>query len=166
MGGATQIDRWRQFLRLVSIHAPRGGRDKYKFVRCHCDRRFNPRAPWGARQAGGAGRATDAMFQSTRPVGGATPGRSRESSRLQVSIHAPRGGRDIPAGGIGVAAMCFNPRAPWGARPLAKDRVLRITQVSIHAPRGGRDHALHQIQRQARGFNPRAPWGARRYPIR
>ncbi len=56
----------------VSIHAPRAGRDM------------------SVEDAGGA----VIMFQSTRPVRGATWSSSESVYALLVSIHAPRAGRD------------------------------------------------------------------------
>ena len=63
----------------ISIHAPRAGRD--------CN--------------GPCKDALDKLFQSTRPVRGAT----EESMRSQYSHHN------------------FNPRAPCGARPIGADTV-------------------------------------------
>ena len=59
------------------------------------------------------------MFQSTRPVRGATKHRGLAESVFVVSIHAPRAGRDS-------FFSCF----------------FASLQVSIHAPRAGRDAAL------------------------
>ena len=78
----------------ISIHAPRAGRDCSDVARCSCQRDFNPRAPCGARPQGEQGiqgpedfnpRAPcgarqnhafqvrcSVLFQSTRPVRGAT----------------------------------------------------------------------------------------------
>ena len=106
------------------------------------------------------------MFQSTRPVRGATKCPWYTPTASQVSIHAPRAGRD-------------NARSE-----LSKPRA-----VSIHAPRAGRDTALPPANRSFRrfqstrpvrgatwlsfsscfgqsGFNPRAPCGARPFSIR
>ena len=147
---------------------------------------FNPRAPCGARQCrfcigAGVGKFQSTrpvwgataplggiygnyMFQSTRPVWGATLYHRRDYPRDEVSIHAPRVGRD--AGGFcgGHRNGGFNPRAPCGARLLHKHRchhpqrfqstrpvwgatavdvvVRDITRVSIHAPRVGRDSRI------------------------
>ena len=59
---------------LVSIHAPRAGRDRGATCRpCRPGTCFNPRAPCGARPQMAFFRKTDAdVFQSTRPVRGAT----------------------------------------------------------------------------------------------
>ncbi len=123
--------------------------------------RFNPRAPCGARLISQFFEGVGVMFQSTRPVRGATMGVVFRRTAPWVSIHAPRAGRD--------------------ANHTALSSLLR---VSIHAPRAGRDnHGRHckafnqwfQSTRPVRGatwvrprpcfligcFNPRAPCGAR-----
>ena len=56
------------------------------------------------------------MFQSTRPMRGATIRQRRHRRKVAVSIHAPHAGRD-DLGGV----------------------VLWERQVSIHAPHAGRD---------------------------
>ena len=101
---------------------------------------FNPRAPCGARQrqhdallrqplisihAPLAGRDSASMthffasplFQSTRPVRGAT---SCAITALIMTIY-------------------FNPRAPCGARPPEHITYAGHYDISIHAPRAGRD---------------------------
>ena len=74
------------------------------------------------------------MFQSTRPVKGATLALLLAGETTTVSIHAPREGRD---GGVTA-----------GERPA---------EVSIHAPREGRDRPPAGAVRGGGGFNPRAP---------
>ena len=191
----------------VSIHAPRGGRDTFfctpkrrkpmfqstrpvggatwRFRRRPAwPARFNPRAPWGARLCSFCEITRLDKFQSTRPVGGATSRPLISEHRTPVSIHAPRGGRDTPSGGrrprwtefqstrpVGGATegsesppRCsggFNPRAPWGARPIQGRQFPHLRMVSIHAPRGGRDLSPLDFRASNAGFNPRAPWGAR-----
>ena len=61
---------------------------------------------------------TKGVFQSTRPVRGATS--------LSVSVC--------------VGSYSFNPRAPCGARHVATIDSFRCVRVSIHAPRAGRDN--------------------------
>ena len=56
------------------------------------------------------------MFQSTRPVWGATPLFGLDDALHFVSIHAPRVGRDNASLLIWACISCFNPRAPCGAR--------------------------------------------------
>ena len=55
---------------------------------------FNPRAPCGARQEAYQDIVTYDMFQSTRPVRGATKRLYTIDGDMFVSIHAPRAGRD------------------------------------------------------------------------
>ena len=56
----------------ISIHAPRVGRDLIIFVLTGLDVDFNPRAPCGARPLASSCVAWSPLFQSTRPVWGAT----------------------------------------------------------------------------------------------
>ena len=111
----------------------------------------------------------EVIFQSTRPVRGATrrcggtagaPGISIHAPRAgrdgmtlvlvdggkYISIHAPRAGRDGKAlqtpknGDISIHA----PRAGRDVLPLLHDRTVRI---SIHAPRAGRDKVVGKVIR-------------------
>ena len=77
---------------------------------------FNPRAPYGARPVSTGGFDTAGAFQSTRPVWGATPFDVYIQAGTDISIHAPRMGRDIAFGRNGHKGRYFNPRAPYGAR--------------------------------------------------
>ena len=99
---------------------------------------FNPRAPCGARPHWMTFVAAAALFQSTRPVWGATVMDTDGDNKEEVSIHAPRVGRDD----------IFRARV----HPL---------NVSIHAPRVGRDIMECTTPFMTMGFNPRAPCGAR-----
>ena len=122
----------------VSIHAPHAGRDYTMGSADYIAQCFNPRAPCGARQAlsnAGARRklfqstrpmrgATHTQrgdhkhfaFQSTRPMRGATHADRLSAARRDVSIHAPHAGRDAHPGNRTRLANSFNPRAPCGAR--------------------------------------------------
>ena len=110
----------------------------------------------------GAGALTE-IFQPTRPIRGAT---SPERTSFWRLTH-------------------FNPRAPYGARPVVGLHLTPVVHISTHAPHTGRDtgergkcagvagistHAPHtgrdpQGRRRTpllvRYFNPRAPYGAR-----
>ena len=123
----------------VSIHAPHAGRDPGICSTSVRRRRFNPRAPCGARRA---------ACDSAHPYS-------------DVSIHAPHAGRDRRVLRGSSRQRRFNPRAPCGARPqllqptttpitfqstrpmrgatLCGTRHGRIRYVSIHAPHAGRD---------------------------
>ena len=76
-------------------------------------------------------------FQSTLPVGGAT-------------------GRDF---GYVPGHRHFNPRSPWGERPLAKGNVLNKFAISIHAPRGGSDLCNSQLHVDVKLFQSTLPVG-------
>ena len=56
----------------ISIHAPRGGSDRIITLLFTVLVYFNPRSPWGERPAGSRAKNTMKKFQSTLPVGGAT----------------------------------------------------------------------------------------------
>jgi len=95
-------------------------------------------------------------------VWGATATRTKNPSREQISIHAPRVGRDTSIICMLVIIQYFNPRAPCGARPDSMRKITTIFEfqstrpvwgataimarisftkaISIHAPRVGRDH--------------------------
>ena len=123
----------------ISIHAPRAGRDYIDLTTNKKeDQHFNPRAPCGARLLCiGRGDRVDG-FQSTRPVRGATDCNNFVTCELDISIHAPRAGRD----------------GAFLAPPY-----VRI--ISIHAPRAGRDPFQVFVDPVEVYFNPRAPCGAR-----
>ena len=100
-------------------------------------------------------------FQSTLPVGGATPDWGDFFEPIKISIHAPRGGSDIQHQNRKWQYHHFNPRSPWGERPgvWKVDRLELL--ISIHAPRGGSDKRLNTIRNGEGNFNPRSPWGER-----
>ena len=81
---------------------------------------FNPRAPCGARRSGGCGKGLRTIFQSTRPMRGATQTRATEELRIYY----------------------FNPRAPCGARLIDQLEFEKYSTISIHAPHAGRDPFL------------------------
>ena len=190
----------------ISIHAPRVGRDgalagvgdgklfqstrpvwgaTCHFRHCVVSRiDFNPRAPCGARPKSLTGRVARSKFQSTRPVWGATARFVFRTCRQDISIHAPRVGRDVSIKFCALASPVFQSTRPvWGAtsffchdglrlkrfqstRPVwgatEKPRiVVRITDISIHAPRVGRDTPGSRRTMPTCNFNPRAPCGAR-----
>ena len=101
------------------------------------------------------------LFQSTRPVWGATQHRRPAMTYRGVSIHAPRVGRDARTAPTWSKGSSFNPRAPCGARLSHGCRKVCRILVSIHAPRVGRDPAFSAGLYGRICFNPRAPCGAR-----
>ena len=145
---------------------------------------FNPRAPCGARLLYASDIGLVDKFQSTRPVWGATTLTFSRSKPANISIHAPRVGRDYRWLSNLRQKIHFNPRAPCGARrnhsfpiynlhgfqstrPVWGATAIGATEprpalISIHAPRVGRDLLESDKITADRNFNPRAPCGARR----
>ena len=79
------------------------------------------------------------LFQSTRPLRGATFEWCAEQYSGIISIHAPLAGRDPVPSAAQTWAEHFNPRAPCGARPNNKSMFDKGFTISIHAPLAGRD---------------------------
>ena len=88
----------RRTVEAVSIHAPHAGRDYLSWKRFPVRSSFNPRAPCGARRHHSALASSVTVFQSTRPMRGATWYGSASLCSFQVSIHAPHAGRDSSRG--------------------------------------------------------------------
>ena len=115
--GATSSPSLNQVDHGISIHAPRAGRDHPWPGYTWTIHNFNPRAPCGARRPVFANIGEQAVFQSTRPVRGATLSCHLSNTVFNISIHAPRAGRDIFMMMLPYLILHFNPRAPCGARP-------------------------------------------------
>ena len=106
----------RKKMHKISIHAPRVGRDRWRSTFRPMWNYFNPRAPCGARRHPPALSIKNAVFQSTRPVWGATCGSILINHGADISIHAPRVGRDLGAADIGTTDTTFQSTRPvWGA---------------------------------------------------
>ena len=95
VGGATDGRNLLEDIIRISIHAPRGGSDCFRFQSYFLLYNFNPRSPWGERPGLGIKTVPRSGFQSTLPVGGATLEKV-EGYHLRHD---------------------FNPRSPWGERP-------------------------------------------------
>ena len=152
--------------RRVSIHAPRVGRDRSANRGSGKRQRFNPRAPRGARHILCWRLDQLRLFQSTRPAWGATHVSALERDVVIVSIHAPRVGRDVGKGNACVLEVIVSIHAPRVGRDNQVHRFEVREPVSIHAPRVGRDLGWCCFTRKQRCFNPRAPRGARPCPLR
>ena len=123
------------------------------------------------------------MFQSTRPVRGATVREQDLSDIPLVSIHAPRAGRDAGNRRCRLCTEVFQSTRPVRGATLpytippslhrvsihapragcddGRTNYLHARRVSIHAPRAGRDIVTPPLHPHPEGFNPRAPCGAR-----
>ena len=76
-------------------------------------------------------------FQATLPVGGATHQGLIRQLRVKISIHAPRGGSDVPEILRGVNRFDFNPRSPWGERLDSKNFLRGKVVFQSTLPVGG-----------------------------
>ena len=83
------------------------------------------------------------VFQSTRPARGATKDMIQFCNFIEVSIHAPRAGRDN-----------------------TDDHRLTAIAVSIHAPRAGRDVEIRAAKRYADEFQSTRPARGATQPLR
>jgi len=150
----------------VSIHVPRVGHDRSRFssrvgwhkfqstcpvwgttflVNPFIDRGvFQSTCPvWGTTSRDDA-RSVRMMFQSTCPVWGTTALLESLCTNGQFQSTCPVWGTTCPARLQTPTRLCFNPRAPCGARPRGLRRACRWHFVSIHVPRVGHDTSLEQ----------------------
>ena len=131
----------RQNSRIISIHAPHAGRDRQPDHKLFPALGISIHAPHAGRDGkyrliSGHSR----IFQSTRPMRGATVQRKHFACANYISIHAPHAGRDNTM--------------PYKGTDAEK--------ISIHAPHAGRDCLPYPSPFRCVDFNPRAPCGARR----
>ena len=141
MRGATLSNASSSSLLMFQSTRPMRGATIRCSTRIARGRRFNPRAPCGARHR-----------------------QHIVVKNVKVSIHAPHAGRDTQYVTFNLSPGCFNPRAPCGARHFALlgDDALEVFQ-STRPMRGATwDGFVTWIV--PCGFNPRAPCGARPAP--
>ena len=145
----------------ISIHAPRVGRDSDIEPRPSPPLDFNPRAPCGARPFHTWNTAKLDIFQSTRPVWGATSHTyGMRGGKKNFNPRAPCGAR-LWFHSHKSRGRYFNPRAPCGARLSAIDIPHVPTAFQSTRPVWGAT-MNPGVRTGARNFNPRAPCGARR----
>ena len=146
----------------ISIHAPHAGRDKLKGKPRSSNPYFNPRAPCGARRHSlQATRFPQLVFQSTRPMRGATFMQAMIGRWSAISIHAPHAGRDVLNRLVSDGQLAFQSTRPMRGATLTIDGATFARKISIHAPHAGRDRASGPSCLWWANFNPRAPCGAR-----
>ena len=113
------------FLVYVSIHAPRAGRDQGAAHHAHGFRRFNPRAPCGARPWCVLYRSVQRWFQSTRPVWGATSPVFSHVSLMLFQSTRPVWGATVHGSASSTVSLFQSTRPVWGATmprcPLASN---------------------------------------------
>ena len=104
------------------------------------------------------------LFQSTRPIRGATGVVPLAGDSKAISIHAPHTGRDAGPGGQALRAKNFNPRAPYGARLCRSAWTSALRDFNPRAPYGARPGPGGQALRAKRFQSTRPIRGATRYP--
>ena len=147
----------------ISIHAPHAGRDRSELRHSQRAKYFNPRAPCGARPLYTYFFAPIVLFQSTRPMRGATGNSEPVGPETVISIHAPHAGRDPPAVSARSRTMDFNPRAPCGARPAMTTRRLRSPDFNPRAPCGARPQPTVRTFSESEFQSTRPMRGATRF---
>ena len=171
----------------ISIHAPLAGRDMRsvsafsscrlfqstrplrgatRFTICglHHHTDFNPRAPCGARRQILERMRTWDNISIHAPREGRDCYHPLKAFVLGISIHAPREGRDLTFITFTSTTNNFNPRAPRGARLLIFFDFAAVRHFNPRAPRGARRRNPVRASR-IEYFNPRAPRGARRLTL-
>ena len=167
VGGATEPDNPACDPSKFQSTLPVGGatvKSRYHRI-VHKD--FNPRSPWGERQVKTGTAEEIGKISIHAPRGGSDGGHAFPAYLPHISIHAPRGGSDDSTPQHRQTGRNFNPRSPWGERPILF--MIRISSgifqstlpvggateahlpgnafpgISIHAPRGGSDRAIPTI---------------------
>ena len=124
----------------ISIHAPHTGRGRVAVVvntgvdiSIHAPHTGRDWKNWEVWQ-------TEDLFQSTRPIRGATV-HDLVAARLQHIFQSTRPirGATLSTTATTVLYEHFNPRAPYGARHSAVGIFDQYIEISIHAPHTGRD---------------------------
>ena len=146
---------------IISIHAPRVGRDIIHITILHRAKNFNPRAPCGARPCRPSSLPPDLDFNPRAPCGARRIARFSVATQADFNPRAPCGARLWIHN---VFKLCFDisihaPRVGRDASALCSRREPHL--ISIHAPRVGRDSIFRRHKASIMDFNPRAPCGAR-----
>ena len=150
---------------MVSIHAPRVGRDK-RFWSAFALARVSIHAPRVGRDPRDAALALHDIVSIHAPRVGRDRGFSApRSSSTSFNPRAPCGARLFVIS-CSVTAVCFNPRAPCGARPLCRYRQGLQMRFQSTRPVWGATRQQSAHKAMTYSFNPRAPCGARPHQSR
>ena len=126
---------------VVSIHAPRAGRDKAPGTRVQVLFEFQSTRPARGATDQRIEMLIEISFNPRAPRGARRLNWCRRSGRKRFNPRAPRGARREYSG-PGSGGDCFNPRAPRGARRSARLTASMRICFNPRAPRGARH--LHQ----------------------
>ena len=109
---------------MISIHAPRAGRDGDPGLHRPGPGDFNPRAPCGARRHLPGRHGDRVRISIHAPRAGRDLLQKVMLYANLISIHAPRAGRDVSRSSRNCIGKYFNPRAPCGARQQKYTKLL------------------------------------------
>ena len=173
-------------IRPISIHAPRVGRDRDSVSSCVSVSRFQSTRPvWGATSVRPPIHLRPRDFNPRAPCGARLMDAGQTTSYIDISIHAPRVGRDAKYAKKASRDIEFQSTRPvWGATARLQDADVdakfqstrpvwgatytyltyaRGRSISIHAPRVGRDSTLSLLVFVRSRFQSTRPvWGATR----
>ena len=79
-----------------------------------CVPHFNPPSPWGEGRYRPLRFRQRPDFNPPSPWGEGQQAQVYQNQELEISIHPPRGGRDLTASMPTVMILYFNPPSPWG----------------------------------------------------
>ena len=122
--------------------------------------RFNPRAPCGARPDARDKEHAAKVFQSTRPMRGATMEWQYGVRKGAFQSTRPMRGATLPSM-HSTSFVEFQSTRPMRGATRRRCAASPKGGVSIHAPHAGRDLFHAHTHLQSYCFNPRAPCGAR-----
>ena len=124
----------------ISIHAPHAGRDRLNTLSSTISIFISIHAPHAGRDLMAPRMLRKALlFQSTRPMRGATTSKIKETSSFGFQSTRPMRGATAVILQHYSWQGYFNPRAPCGARRFYSHLRVWWCYISIHAPHAGRD---------------------------
>ena len=145
---------------IISIHAPRAGRDCSPWASRSLTRYFNPRAPCGARRCSSVSSSASAPFQSTRPVRGATVTEEEFLEAVKFQSTRPVRGATPIVNSSTFQGGDFNPRAPCGARLIITTRGAQPRRFQSTRPVRGATNEPAAVKPAARFQSTRPVRGA------
>ena len=138
-GATIRTQTWARWPPHFNPRAPYGARRSYSST-VTLWANFNPRAPYGARLFNQRNKFFKILFQSTRPIRGATAALfAPVYGGKHFNPRAPYGARLFSPVSWRSGFSDFNPRAPYGARLGFRRLRAAGGRISIHAPHTGRD---------------------------
>ena len=142
----------------ISIHAPLAGRDSFRPSWPQWPGHFNPRAPCGARlPPGNPWSRRPAHFNPRAPCGARPTLRKSTKRYLLFQSTRPLRGATARVGQLLLAGEDFNPRAPCGARQRRVPWRGNLGDFNPRAPCGARPVALRRRKKFSMTFQSTRP---------